>query len=81
MCPVCRARFRGTTQCSRCSADLTVVMSLAASAWRLRRDARRALAAGDLASAGALAAQAESLCHTPAGQSLQSLTAWLVSRM
>jgi hypothetical protein len=43
MCPVCLARFRGTRECSRCGADLTMVMKLAARAWRLREAAREAI--------------------------------------
>ena len=68
MCPVCRARFRGASQCSRCGADLTVVMTLAAAAWRLRQAARQALAAGEFARARELASQAQQICSTPAGQ-------------
>ena len=74
MCPVCRARFRGSTTCSRCGADLTAVMTLVAAAWRAREAARQSLADGDLAQAAALADQAQQLQQTPTGQ---SLTAWL----
>jgi hypothetical protein len=77
VCPVCSARFRGASQCGRCGADLTAVMTLAASAWRLRQAARLAIAAGDAARAGTLASQAEQICHTPAGSRLQALSAWL----
>ena len=79
MCPVCRARFRGAAECSRCGADLTVLMALAASAWRMRRAARQALAAGDPARARTLASQAEQVCHTTAGKRLEALSAWLTS--
>jgi hypothetical protein len=74
MCPVCRARFRGAVECSRCGADLTAIMSLAAAAWRLRQAARQALAGGDPESARSLASEAESICHTPAGARLEQLS-------
>jgi hypothetical protein len=34
-CPVCKARFRGDQQCSRCGADLTAPMLLAAGGTRV----------------------------------------------
>ena len=70
MCPVCRARFRGSAECSRCGADLTRVLSLIAEAWRLRRSAREALLEGDPTRARSLAAEAQTIHHTPAGQHL-----------
>jgi hypothetical protein len=77
MCPVCRARFRGTRECSRCGADLTVLMTLAAQAWRLRQAARQSLAAGDQARARDLAGQAQQIHSTPTGRALQALGIWL----
>ena len=77
MCPVCRARFRGSTECSRCGADLTVVMTLAASAWRLRKNAREALDAGDVERARRLAARAQEICYTARGRRLEALGTWL----
>jgi hypothetical protein len=77
MCPVCRARFRGACECSRCGADLTVVMTLAASAWRMRKAAREAVAAGDVARARRLAARAQEICYTPGGRRLEALSGWL----
>jgi predicted amidophosphoribosyltransferase len=77
MCPVCRARFRGARECSRCGADLTVVMTLAASAWRLRRAAREAVAAGDFARARQLASRAQEICYMPGGRRLEALSGWL----
>ena len=77
MCPVCRARFRGASECSRCGADLTMLMTLAASAWRLRQAARQALAAGELARTRDLASQAQQICRTPAGRKLEALGTWL----
>ena len=70
-CPVCRAAFRATVECSRCGADLRPLMELAARAWRLRQAARTALAAGEFTLAGRLAAQAQALQATAAGRSLQ----------
>jgi hypothetical protein len=77
MCPVCRARFRGSIECSRCGADLTIVMSLAAAAWRMRQAARQALADNDPERARMLSRQAEAICHTPAGRRLEELSSWL----
>jgi len=77
-CPVCQARFRGERLCSRCGADLTQLMSLAAGAWRLRDAARRALAVGQFEQAANYARQAQSLQWTQAGESLLTLSLWLV---
>ena len=70
-CPVCRAAFRGTVECSRCGADLRPLMEMAARAWRVRQAARTALAAGEFALAARLAAQAQALQATAAGGSVQ----------
>ncbi|MBI4864187.1 MAG: hypothetical protein HY815_28615 [Candidatus Riflebacteria bacterium] len=70
-CPVCRARFRGTTACSRCGAELTPLMVLALRAHRLRQSAREALRAGDFQLAHDLATDAEELCSTPQGARLR----------
>jgi hypothetical protein len=78
MCPVCRARFRNSVECSRCGADLTTIMTLAAAAWRIRQEARQALADDDPDRARTLASQAESICQTPAGKRLEELSSWLV---
>jgi hypothetical protein len=77
MCPVCQARFRGSTECSRCGADLRTIMDLAAGAWRLREAARQAIAEGDLERARALAAQSQEICRTPAGRDLEMVSSWL----
>ena len=42
-CPVCRAKFRGTRQCSRCGADLTAIMVLSARAQGYRANAKKSL--------------------------------------
>lgn len=80
MCPVCRARFRGGCECSRCGADLTMVMTLAVTAWRMRQAARQAIAAGEFALARDLTSRAQRICYTPAGKKLEGLTAWLAHR-
>jgi len=78
-CPVCQARFRGSRQCSRCGADLEPLMRLAVRAWRLREEARSALARGDLAEARRLAEAAQALHGTPRGASLWLLATWLAT--
>ena len=80
MCPVCRARFRGARECSRCGADLSIIMSLASAAWRMRQAARQALVDDDPERARTLASQAEAICHTPAGKRLEELSSWLVGQ-
>lgn len=77
MCPVCQARFRGSTECSRCGADLGTIMRLAAGAWRMREAARQAMAEGDLERARALAGQAQEICRTPVGGDLEMVSSWL----
>ena len=79
-CPVCTARFRGTSTCSRCGADLTPLMHLAAEAYRLRRAARQAILSGDFARASFLSRRAEELCSTAAGRKLSLLTAVLAEK-
>jgi hypothetical protein len=74
MCPVCRARFRNARECSRCGADLTIIMTLAAAAWRMRKAARQALLDDDPDRARILASQSEAICHTPAGRSLETIS-------
>jgi hypothetical protein len=79
MCPVCLARFRGTRECSRCGADLTMVMKLAARAWWLREAAREAIRRHDPVAALTFATEAEEFCSTPAGRRLQALSSWLAN--
>ena len=76
-CPVCLARFRGASVCSRCGADLGPLMRLAAEAWRLRQRARQALELGDDERALGLASEAQHLHDTPPGDALRRLSAWL----
>jgi hypothetical protein len=74
-CPVCQARFRGASICSRCGADLTPLMLLAAHAYSLRRSARRSLRAGDGQSALAAAKAAQNLHAVPQGGILEMVCA------
>lgn len=78
-CPVCQARFRGQSICSRCGADLKPVMFLIAVAYRCRAAARQALLAGKFKQAENLASQAQAACSTPLGSDLLLLSRWLVS--
>ena len=76
-CPVCRARFRGTRECSRCGADLKPLMVLACLAGRSRRQAWQALSAGRPQQALEHAETAQRQCASAAGASLCRLLAWL----
>jgi hypothetical protein len=69
-CPVCRARFRGSSQCSRCGADLTALLLLAAHAYVLRQAARQSLRQGDWQAALASVQAAQRLHRTPEGSLL-----------
>lgn len=77
-CPVCQARFRGTIICSRCGGNLKPLMMLAATAWRLRQEARKAIFTGDFPKAQLLANQAQSLQASLLGRRLQLLSGWLI---
>ena len=79
-CPVCQARFRGASLCSRCGADLQPLMLLALKAWRLREAARRAINAGDFGGGLDLASQAQDAHRTAAGESLRVVGDWLEDR-
>jgi hypothetical protein len=63
--------------CSRCGADLRPLMLLAVRAWHLRRTARGLLEDGDFRHAHELAAEAQQLQFTPAGDALRVLSGWL----
>jgi hypothetical protein len=52
-------------------------MLLAAEAWRLRDAARAAVAAGEFALGSELAARAQQVNHTGAGEALRALSEWL----
>jgi hypothetical protein len=69
-CPVCRARFRGSSQCSRCGADLSPLMGLAAQAYSLRQAARQLLRQGNCEAARVAVKEAQRLHRTPEGSLL-----------
>ena len=70
-CPVCRARFRGAARCSRCGADLAVLMLLSAHAYRLRQRARQFLRKADCRTALDCVERAQRLRTTPEGNLLR----------
>ncbi len=76
-CPVCRAKFRGAVECSRCGADLRPLMLLAVAAWRYRSQARSALGRGDLGLAFDFASEAERTQSTDSGAKLLALCSWI----
>jgi hypothetical protein len=76
-CPVCRAPFRATRECSRCGADLARVMSILAKAQISREHARAAIRSGEFHKAHLLAKQAQELHQTEEGRRLLLLTDWL----
>ena len=80
-CPVCRARFRRVRHCTRCGADLSPLMTLAAKAFMARRASREALRQGNFGRSHELALQAQGLCDTQAGRRLCTLTAWFLDAL
>jgi len=80
-CPVCRAKFRGTRQCSRCGADLTALMILSASAQNCRANARKSLFALEFEKAHEFAAAAQKEHATETGRKLLLLAAWLKAKL
>ena len=64
-CPVCNARFRSVRTCSRCGADLSILMTLLSRARACRERAREALHACDFK-------KALSLARRPSGNKQQS---------
>ena len=76
-CPVCRAKFRGTRECSRCGADLSGIMMLLARAQLYRADARKSIYGLNFEKARDLAARAQKEHATDTGRRLLLLTAWL----
>ena len=76
-CPVCRAKFRGTRECSRCGADLSGIMMLSAGAQLYRADARKSIYALNFEKARELAAAAQKEHATETGRRLLLLTSWL----
>ena len=80
-CPVCRAKFRGTRECSRCGADLSGIMMLSARAQLYRADARKSIYALNFEKARQLAAAAQKEHATETGRRLLLLTSWLNSEL
>lgn len=78
-CPVCKAKFRSTRECSRCGADLSILMTLAAEAQVCRENARKAIYSCDFQKAHVLAKKAQNLHKTEVGRRLLLLTSWLYS--
>ena len=76
-CPVCRAKFRSTRQCSRCGADLTALMILSARAQHCRGNARKSLLSLEFEKAHEFAAAAQKEHSTETGRKLLLLTSWL----
>jgi hypothetical protein len=79
-CPVCKARFRMTRQCTRCGADLAPLMALIVKSHLLRSAARQALYAGDTMNGRRLASMAQALLSTPEGSRLVWIARWLEER-
>jgi hypothetical protein len=77
-CPVCRARFRESSTCSRCGADLGPLMLLIAGSYQRRKEAAQSLLAGDYERAHRLASEAQEIRFTRRGADLERLSAWLV---
>ncbi len=77
-CPVCRAPFRGTTTCSRCSADLTRIMLLTARAHRLREQACQAFIRADYGLAALRASAATATQDHPASRALERIATLLI---
>lgn len=74
-CPVCRARFRGSAECSRCGADLITLMLLVAQAYRLRQNAQHLLKQGNFQVALASAQAAQRFHSTTEGRLLELICA------
>ncbi len=78
-CPVCRARWRATRECSRCGADLGPLMTLVVLAHRVRCEAKAALLGEDFERAGELARRAQEMHATPYGRRLELLVEWYLA--
>jgi predicted amidophosphoribosyltransferase len=76
-CPTCRAAWRETSECPRCGSDLAPLMRVSAAAWRHRRTAAAALAAGQWSDALHHAQEAKQLQRTEAGDDLVLLAGLL----
>ena len=76
-CPVCKAGFRDTKECTRCGADLSILMTLVAAAQLCREKARAAIYRCNFAKAHDFAAKAQKIHSTETGRQLLLLTSWL----
>ncbi len=76
-CPVCNAGFRSTRICSRCGADLFVLMTLASLSQRCRANAGKAILSNDFNKAREHVAEAQKLHATEKGKRLLLLSSWL----
>lgn len=76
-CPACGARFRGTSICSRCEADLTPLMEIVFKAFQIREETRMALQYGCYKKAQKLAREAQALIDTDSGRQLNLICTWL----
>lgn len=79
-CPTCRAPWRETVECPRCGSDLAPLMQVAAAAFRHRRAALAAIAAGDDRDALDHALEAMSLQRTESGAELAFLARLLAEK-
>jgi hypothetical protein len=79
VCPVCGARRRDATACSRCTASFTPLITLETRAACLRAEARRCLERGAYAQAQQAVARAQVLCQTEMGWALEALLAMFVN--
>ncbi len=78
-CPVCRAKFRSIRACSRCGADLSIIMTIVAEAQICRKNAIKAIHSYDFQKAHVLARKSQNLHQTEAGRRLLLLTSWIES--
>lgn len=78
-CPVCRARFRSTRECTRCGADLAPLHRTLAQAYLLRRHACHHLTSGDIPTAARLLLAADQLHRPPSAttEPTHLLAEWL----
>lgn len=79
-CPVCRASFKETKECTRCGADIKPLMTVTAKAYVLRKAARDLMFLGDLDRSLEFAEKAQKLHRTDAGGKLKLLNKWLISQ-
>jgi hypothetical protein len=79
-CPVCKARLQGAEECPRCGLELRLPLKIQADARALDARVLAALAAGDPATARALAKGAQALESTPLRARMVRFAAWAAAR-